>query len=349
MAGIQASTNPKQDDVLRQRLHDRLDGLARRRNLLPAGGEIKEVTVLISDLRGFTTISDAYAAADVVLLLNRYFTRMTEIISRYGGKVDKFIGDSIMALFVAPMENPKDTERAVCCAAEMQIAMDSINKENIELGMPAIYMGIGLNTGRVVAGKIGSDLHSEYTVIGAEVNLASRIESSTLRGQILLSENTYTQTAHITQVKEPFSLAVKGKQEAIRLYELVAVGPPYDLVVPEREARRTPRASVDIPFEFQFCDGKIVISDFFQGRIMDLSSGGLFASTTSKIDPHCHIRFRLKTDELGVISHDIYGKVLKVDRDQGLYLMNVEFTIIDPQDSVTLRSLVKRLLGITPP
>ncbi|MCF6291652.1 MAG: PilZ domain-containing protein [Desulfobacterales bacterium] len=341
--GIQASKFSKQDDELRQKLHHRLDGLARRRNLLPAGGEIKEITVLISDLRGFTIITDIYPASDVILLLNRYFTRMTEIITRYGGTVDKFVGDSIMALFIASVEHPRAPERAVCCAAEMQIAMDQVNRENEQMGMPKIYMGIGLNTGRMVAGKIGSDLHCEYTVIGKEVNLASRIEAATLRGQILLSESTYAQTENIVLAKEPFSTSVKGRKDPLRLYELVNVKAPYNLKVPEREVRRYPRADVDIPFQFQICEGKVVISDVHNGRVRDISAGGMRAVTSSEVAPHFNIKFMLKSEALGVYSHDIYAKILKVSPEEDLVAMNLEFTVIDPKDIGAIKKMVHKI------
>ena len=129
-----------------------------------------EVTILLSDLRGFTAMSENYTPTFVIELLNRYFTIMNKIIvTKYGGLIDKFMGDSIMVLFGAPKSKGNDAERAINCALEMQIAMDDINAANASIGLPNLYMGIGINTGKVVAGNIGSELHSEYTVIGDEV------------------------------------------------------------------------------------------------------------------------------------------------------------------------------------
>ena len=144
----------------------------------------KKVVVLVSDIRGFTSISEEYEGIAVVEMLNRYFNVMNHIIiEQYSGVIDKYIGDSVMAVF--GINDEKDMLcNAIECAIEMQKAMDEINKKNIELGMPKIYMGIGISYGEVVLTRLGNALHSELTVIGNIVNLASRIEAFSLRGQV---------------------------------------------------------------------------------------------------------------------------------------------------------------------
>ena len=135
-----------------------------------------EVTILLSDIRGFTALSENYPATDIVSMLNHYFTRMNEIIHKYNGIIDKYMGDSIMVLFGVPDSDPEDVSRAVACAVEMQIAMDTVNQDNADSGLPEFFMGIGVNTGSVSAGEVGSELHHEYTVIGDGVNLVSCIK-----------------------------------------------------------------------------------------------------------------------------------------------------------------------------
>ena len=142
----------------------------------------KKITLLLSDIRGFSEITSSYPAKDVIHMLNRYFDCMGTIIARYDGHIDKFMGDSILALFGIPEAREDDVERALACAIAMQVAMTDLNRENQTLGMPELYMGIALNTGTVVAGEVGSKHYNEYTVIGDEVNLVSRIESHCLRG-----------------------------------------------------------------------------------------------------------------------------------------------------------------------
>jgi adenylate cyclase len=306
--------------------------------------EAREVTVVLSDLRGFSAITETYTAREVMDMLNRYFNHMCRIIYRYGGTVDKFIGDSIMALFGVPAARPTEVELAVCCAVEMQIAMDAFNKENEALGMPNLYMGIGVNTGEVVAGKIGSFFHSEYTVIGDEVNLASRIEGYSLRGQILISHNTYSRIKNLVTVRDPVKVSVKGKREPLLVYELVTVGEPYNLTVPDREDRKSIRVEANIPFEFSVCEGKILRSDVYEGRILNISPEGMLACTFSRVEPYSNIRFRLQAGDLGVKSDDVYGKIVRVKNHDGIYEMNIAFTSIDPEDRDALKDFVNQVV-----
>jgi adenylate cyclase len=341
---IRKSERPQDSGWVRQELHQRLGCVVEQTTGLSASSQALEVTVVLSDLRGFSVVAESYSASEVVDMLNRYFAHMCGIIYRHGGTVDKFMGDSIMALFGAPVSRPNDIEHAVCCAVQMQIAMDNFNKENEGLGMPNLYMGIGINTGQVVAGKIGSDLHSEYTVIGDEVNLASRIEAYTLRGQILISEKTFSRVKDLVRVENPISVSVKGKLEPTPLYELVAIGEPYNLKVPEREARRSLRVEVNIPFKFQICEGKVVRSEAYEGRILNISSGGIFACTLAEVQPYFNMRFRLELNIFGVKSGDIYGKILRVRREAELYEMNIEFTSVNPKDRDAIKELVNQIV-----
>jgi adenylate cyclase len=311
--------------------------------------EEKEATVLLSDLRGFTTITENYSALQVADMLNRYFTIMCEIIYRHGGTVDKFIGDSIMALFGVPHSTGNDVENAVCCAVEMQLAMDAFNAENKKRDIPDQYMGIGINTGRVLAGWVGSELHSEYTAIGDDINLTSRIEAFTLRGQILIGSNTYEKVKQLIEVKEPMHISVKGKRDPLIIYELCAIGPPYNLTMPGREVRKNLRIDVNLPFKFQICVGKIVSAEFYDGRILNMSTGGMLACTLAEIEPHTNIKFHLDPKITGVEGEDIYGKIIRVNKKQELYEANIEFTAIDSKDCKTIKELINRTIEASIP
>jgi len=344
MTDIGERKGSQDNDWARQELFQRLGSVVEKTIGLPVGSQTLEVTLLLSDLRGFSVTTDSYAAGEVIQILNRYFTHMCEIIYRYGGTVDKFIGDSIMAIFMAPPSGTSYIEQAVCCAVEMQIAMDTFNKENENLGLPNFYMGIGINTGQVVAGRVGSDLHSEYTVIGDEVNLASRIEAYTLRGQILVSEKTVSRIKELVTVENPIYVSVKGKLELTPLYELIAIGEPYNLQVPEREARRSLRVEINIPFKFQICEGKIILPEIYEGRILNISSGGMFACSLSEVKPYLNIRFEFEFETFGVKSEPIYGNILKVKKETELYEMNIEFTAMSPKDKDDIRGLVDQIV-----
>ena len=341
---VHESKDRLSDTGVRQSLHRRLASVVEEAIGLQVASQTLEVTVLLSDLRGFSVITESYSPLEVVDMLNRYLAQMCAIIYRHGGTVDKFMGDSIMALFGAPVSRPDPITQAIRCAVEMQIAMDSFNKENQGLGLPTLYMGIGLNTGEVVAGKIGSDLHSEYTVIGEDVTLASRIEAYTLRGQILISQATYSRVKDLVRVADPIQVSVKGRREPMPLYELLEIGDPYNLKVPEREARRSLRVDVNIPFTFQICEGKVVYPKAHEGRILNISTGGMFAATFDEVEPYFNMKFKPVFTALGGSSDDIFGKILRVKKEAGLYEMNIEFTAVKPKDVTALKELVDHVV-----
>ena len=344
MGEFSVKSDFKDDTRLQRELRQRLTRVVEQSMGISPGGETREVTVLLSDLRGFSVITESLSPPQVVDMLNRYFDYMCEIIYKNGGTIDKFMGDCIMVLFGAPESRHDDIERALCCAVEMQIAMDRLNKENETFGLPHLYMGIGVNTGKVIAGKIGSDLHSEYTVIGEEVNLASRIEAYTLRGQILISENTYEKAKDLVFVKEPIKVNVKGREEPVSLYELKGVAEPYNFKVPEREARRSLRVDVNIPFSFHVCEGKVIHSENFEGRILNISYGGMLACTPTEVKPFDNIKFRLDVHVLGLDSGDIFAKILRVKRKEALYELNLEFTGISPRDHKAIGQMIDQVV-----
>ncbi len=183
--------------------------------------EKREVTLIFSDVRGFTTLSENMSPEAMVEILNRYFTRMIEIIFRYGGTLDKFIGDSVMALFGAPASTPDDAINAVNASIEMQKAVVEFNKEQEGLGKPPIQVGIGINTGFVVVGNIGSDQRMEYTAIGDNVNLASRLQGHAKGGKIIISRATYEKLEGKINATKLDTITVKGKAIPVEIYEVV--------------------------------------------------------------------------------------------------------------------------------
>ena len=184
------------------------------------GGVLQTITVLFADIRGFTRISEHAPPEKIVQLLNRYFSAMTDIIFAHGGTLDKYLGDGLMALFGAPTVTPKDAANAVAAAVAMQRRMLSINDELREEGFPEIGIGIGLHTGEVTVGYIGSERRSEYTAIGDAVNTASRLESNAKAGEILVSEVT-AKTAHSRYQLAPRDpITVKNREQPVPLFEV---------------------------------------------------------------------------------------------------------------------------------
>lgn len=185
------------------------------------GGELRETTILFADIRGFTSISESCEPQIVVDALNEYFEKMVEIVFRYEGTLDKFIGDEMMVLFGSPVAHRDDPIRAVRAALEMQAALLDLNARHEAYGLPPFEIGIGINTGEVVAGYIGSSQALEYTVIGDPVNTGSRLCSLAKPGQTLISEGTASKLGNQFDLDELPAAQVKGKAQPIRVFELL--------------------------------------------------------------------------------------------------------------------------------
>ena len=184
------------------------------------GGQLRQTTVLFTDIRGFTAIAESQSAQETVHMLNEYFELMVEVIFKHEGTLDKFVGDAIMALFGAPLMHEDDPLRAVRTAIEMQDVLDKYNVERVADGHPAVRMGIGINTGDVVAGYLGSSRALEYTVIGDVVNVGARLCSLAKADEIILSEATYERVKDkISAVPLP-PTQVKGKAKPLKVYRV---------------------------------------------------------------------------------------------------------------------------------
>ena len=186
------------------------------------GGKTLELTILFCDLRDFTTLSEKKTAQQIVALLNEYFTQMVDCVMAEGGVVDKYIGDNIMAVFGAPVTRPDDAKRAVRAAIRMRAALAKLNDSFAERGLDRLRFGIGLHSGEVVAGNIGSARRMEYTVIGDAVNVASRLESKTkeLATDILLSEATRERLDESITTELIGEVHVKGRAEPVQIYKV---------------------------------------------------------------------------------------------------------------------------------
>jgi len=194
-----------------------------RSDVVRLGGETRVVTVLFSDLRSFTTTCEKMAPEAVLHFLNRYLDHMARIVEKHGGVIDKFIGDAIMAIFGAPVHQPDHALRAINCAREMHIALEELNRELAAESLPLIGMGVGVHTGEVVAGNMGSENRLNYTVIGDTVNVASRLESETKPvGHSPLFSQASLEAAALEQSDVTFigPLQVKGRKQPIPVYTL---------------------------------------------------------------------------------------------------------------------------------
>ena len=193
-------------------------------SLLKLGGETREMTFLFSDIRGFTPISEKYKGnpEGLTKLINRFLTRMTDVIISNGGTIDKFMGDCIMAFWNAPIENNKHRDMAIKSAVEMQIVLKKLNSQLVTEGLPEINIGIGINTGEALVGNMGSEQRFDYSVIGDAVNLASRLESSskTLGKTLVVGESTVKGSEKDYNFEFVDEITVKGKSEKVKVYTI---------------------------------------------------------------------------------------------------------------------------------
>lgn len=190
---------------------------------LKLGGEQKEVAILFSDIRGFTAISERMSPTELVAMLNDYYTRMIDVLFENGGTLDKTIGDAIMAVFGAPVTDGDSSAKAIRTALGMQEALKHFNKERVARNLEPFEIGIGINTGVVVAGNLGSVKQFSYTVIGEEVNLASRACSVAKKGQIIVTESTYRKVKWLFEFNRLEPVSVKHVSQPVQIYEVLGI------------------------------------------------------------------------------------------------------------------------------
>jgi adenylate cyclase len=186
-------------------------------------GERRDVTVLFCDVRGFTSISERLPPEEVVAMLNAFYTLMIDTTFKHDGTLDKFLGDGVMSVFGAPIYHADHTLRAVRTALAMQAGMRELSARRVAEGKAPLTVGIGINAGEAVAGSVGTEARMEYTVVGDTVNLAARLEAVAKPGQILISSAILTKLGEAVGARPLGRMRVKGKEEEIEVYDVVAV------------------------------------------------------------------------------------------------------------------------------
>jgi adenylate cyclase len=296
--------------------------------------ELRHATVLFADLRGFTAILSTSAPATVFEVLNRWFVRMSEIAHAHGGTIDSFIGDAIMVVF-------GDPRRGVACAVDMQLAMDAINRAHRDAALPEMYLGIGINSGEVIEGVLGSRLHSARTVIGEEVNLAARIEAFCLRGQILASEATCALCGAFAQTGEPMEVYIKGRSRSVALREVHGI-PSMGKRVPRQGRRRSPRVQVRMPFTYQQLANDMVSPVRATGTILDIGYGGVLVELGRELGLLEELKLEVELPFTGNRTGDLYGRIVNAQPHAGRY--GIEFTSLGAATAGEIRKLVQVLI-----
>lgn len=305
---------------------------------LRLGGETRRVTMLMSDLRGFTSLAGRLEPEQVMTMINRYLGAMTDVITRYQGTIDEFIGDAIFVIFGAPVQRQDDAQRAVACAVAMQLALEAVNAQNGGDSLPQVEMGIGIHTGNVVVGNIGSPKRSKYGVVGSHVNLTSRIESYTVGGQILISEATRQAAGIPLNTSEQVEIQVKGIPQPIALYEVRGIGAPYHLFLPVQDSPLF-RLSEKLPLRFGLLEGKYLGEAAFTGHFEALSAKGGEVHASAGMALWSNLKIQLLDAKGDIIPGDLYAKVLRtLPAHQSAFY--VHFTFVPPEIAAFLHTLL---------
>ncbi len=299
---------------------------------LKFGGEKREITVLLSDLRGYTRFAEQGDPAWVMELLNDFLARMADIIIAYGGTINEFIGDAIFAVYGAPIPHPDHAERAAASALAMQRAMAELNQEHAERGRPRFEMGIGINTGEAVVGNIGSEQRAKYAVVGAAVNLAARVEGCTVGGQIFLSPATYERIRDLAEIAPPIPVEVKGIAEPLLLYELRGIAGQFAQRLPDLDTLVDQQVDISLPLACWVIDGKVVSKTEIAGVVLRLGLRQLDVHLDMPLQPLTNVRLRLRYPGLDHDSGDLYGKVLTQAQQKGVCVTHIRLTSVDAMD-----------------
>ncbi len=295
--------------------------------------------MMMTDLRGFTSLSERLPPERVVGLLNRYLSTMVTVIKQYQGTIDEFIGDAIFVLFGAPLWQENDAERAVACAVAMQLAMSSINEQNLQEDLPELEMGIGIHTGQVVVGNIGSAERMKYGVVGSQVNLTSRIQSCTVGGQILISETTRLEAGHILKIGQQMEVKAKGVEHPITLSEVWGIGGPYKLQLTETSESLV-TLSEEVPLLYEVVESSQVGVESRRGALTKLSRKSAELRLESPVPPLSNLKMRLIGPDGQEMPGTLYGKVVaNVPGSSSRF--SIRFTSVPPEIDARLRKLIE--------
>jgi adenylate cyclase len=280
-------------------------------------------------LRGFTSLAARLSPPEVIAILNRYFERMIEIIARHRGTVDELQGDGMLTFFGAPFAMPDDPERAVACALAMQLALLDFNAEQRQLNLPELAMGIGMNTGEVIVGNIGSIKRSKYGAVGSAINTAYRIESHTIGGQILISPSTYVRVQTLVQVRSTMPAQFKGLDQPVTLYEISGISGPYHLALPEKPADILVTLTAPLPMACFLIEGKMVSETAIPGALLRLAGAhNAEATIEAQVPAYTNIRLTLAPPGHTPLA-DVYAKVVASEPlDPRVARVRLEFTAL---------------------
>jgi len=309
---------------------------------LKLGGEKRNLSIMMADLRGFTSLGERLPAETVVKMINIFLGRMTEVIQKHQGTIDEFIGDAILAIFGAPVQREDDALRAVRCAVEMQLAMQDVNREYLALGYPVVEMGIGIHSGDVIVGNIGSKRRTKYGVVGRVVNTTSRIESYTIGGQILVSDSTRTACRGLLRIDGQMEVMPKGLTEPIIIYDVSGMVGEQPIVLTERENDQPVHLETPVDVQITALSGKH-LGGAFAGRIMGLGRREMEITAVQACSDYTNLKITIPKISIPnttgqAATEDVYAKVIRqLDVNQSTFLAHA--TSLSPPAEKLFRNL----------
>jgi adenylate cyclase len=272
------------------------------------GGRRETVTILMADLRGFTSIADTQDPEQTVQMLNRFFGAMAEIIVSYDGTIDEFLGDGILTIFGVPERHDDDPARAVACALEMQNMIVTLNAEIAAQGYPPLSMGIGIHTGTVIVGNIGSEIRAKYGIVGRAVNIAGRIESLTTGGQVLISDATHRMLDSVVDVAPAETFMMKGLSHPLVCFPVKSIRGPYRVApapaMPEAKPVRT-----FLPLICWVVEDKQIVEPGFSGQTLSMTENDIDIALEHPIVPLTDVKVQLNFCAEAHCFDAIYAKV----------------------------------------
>ena len=310
-------------EVVRQLLESK-DGLE-------LGGETREVTILMSDLRGFTALITEMEPKKAIAFLNRYYSKMIDVLIEHEAVIDEIMGDGILAFFGAPKVQEDHPVRAVACALQMQTTMDEVNSENDIRGFPHLEMGIAVNTGNVVVGNIGSEKRTKYGLVGAQVNFTARMETYSVGGQVLISPSTYSRTQDFVEVRATMEVQMKGVPGITTLFNIRGIQGPYSIRL--RETKSTMRLLPEsIPIQIYRLSQKQITNEMSSARIRQISETEAVVLSEMALIEWDDVRLHLELEKPPATAGKIYAKVMSVKpAGEGLWEAHLHFTSMPPQ------------------
>jgi adenylate cyclase len=243
--------------------------------------------------------------------LNRYLDAMVHIILSYRGTIIEILGDGLLVIFGAPIQQTDDSERAVACALSMQLQMEGVNALLRQEGLPEIEMGIGIHTGDVVVGNIGSQQRTKYGVVGSAVNLTGRIESYTTGSQVLISPSTYQEAAPLLEIRQEMTVEPKGVDAPITIYEASGLGGKHQLFLPDANEVLVPLHEA-IAVRYSVLEGKFAGDTVFTGRLVKLAKKAAELHTDHPVDVFSNLKMQLVREHGDGGLGDLFAKVLEV-------------------------------------